>query len=109
MDKNSESLWLMIGQMPPQSGGYSTTCEIKLSGMADIKGFLEAFLPAEIEGEKARIEFDKLGRVERKAILESILGYKYTPFFFVRDYRADFSCGEETNVSIQEFLEGDYR
>jgi hypothetical protein len=105
MNKDSDSLWLMIGRSPISSGCYGKVCEIKLSGMTDMGEFLKTFVPAERDGESERRDFNLLSRKEREKELASPLGVKQTPYFYVRDYDADFSIGETTNVSIQEFLE----
>jgi hypothetical protein len=105
MNKNSASLWLMIGRMPISSGCYGKVGEIKLSGMKDMGEFLKTFVPLEKEGEDERRDFSSLSRKDRDKELASPLGVKQTPYFYVRDYDADFSQGEETAVSISEFLE----
>jgi hypothetical protein len=98
MNKNSDKLWLTIGHIPETAGAYNSHCKVKLSGMPDIRSFLQAFLPIEKEGEAQRGEFAKLPWREQSEKLQSTLGVSQTPYFMVIDDNG-------SNCSISEFLE----
>jgi hypothetical protein len=92
MHKNSESLWLDVATVSHTGGQYKPLFRVKLSGMADIKGFLEAFLPAETEA-----------MLQRSSLAYAHL--EFTMGFQVEDGNANTSIGGIPKVTIKRFLD----